>query len=43
VPSRFARWARVFSPQTQSIVMVGDKVAVAEQLKEFGEFTVSAK
>ena len=35
--------AKYFSPQTQSIVVVGDKAAVAEQLKEFGEFTVSAK
>jgi zinc protease len=35
--------AKYFSPESQSIVVVGDKAAVAEQLKEFGEFTVSAK
>jgi zinc protease len=35
--------AKYFSPQSQSIVVVGDKAAVAEQLKEYGEFTVSAK
>ncbi|MYN10918.1 M16 family metallopeptidase [Pseudoduganella aquatica] len=32
---------KYFSPETQSIVVVGDKAAVAEQLKEFGEFTVT--
>jgi predicted Zn-dependent peptidase len=32
---------KYFTPETQSIVVVGDKAAVAEQLKEFGEFTVT--
>ena len=32
---------KYFDPDTQSIVVVGDKAAVAEQLKEFGEFTAS--
>ena len=30
---------KYFSPDAQSIVVVGDKAAVAEQLKAFGEFT----
>jgi len=30
---------KYFDPKTQSIVVVGDKAAVAAQLKEFGEFT----
>ena len=34
---------KYFTPETQSIVVVGDKAAVAEQLKEFGEFTVTDK
>ncbi len=33
---------KYFAPQTQSIVVVGDKAAVAEQLKPFGEFTAPA-
>jgi zinc protease len=34
---------KYFAPEAQSIVVVGDKAAVAEQLKAFGEFTVSDK
>lgn len=34
---------KYFSPATQSIVVVGDKAAVAAQLAKFGEFTVQAK
>jgi predicted Zn-dependent peptidase len=34
---------KYFAPEKQSIVVVGDKVAVGEQLKQFGEFTVSDK
>jgi zinc protease len=30
---------KYFSPESQSIVVVGDKAAVAEQLKAYGEFT----
>ena len=29
---------RFFAPETQSIVVVGDKTAIADQLKPFGEF-----
>jgi len=35
--------ARYFAPEKQSIVVVGDPAAVGEQLKQFGEFTVSDK
>lgn len=35
--------AKYFAPETQSIVVVGDKAAVAEQLKAFGDFTTPAK
>jgi zinc protease len=34
---------KYFAPEQQSIVVVGDKGAVAEQLKAFGEFTVTDK
>ena len=34
---------KYFAPEAQSIVVVGDKAAVAEQLKPFGDFTVSDK
>ncbi|MRV72873.1 insulinase family protein [Duganella sp. FT92W] len=34
---------KYFDPATQSIVVVGDKAAIADQLKEFGEFTVTDK
>lgn len=34
---------KYFAPEKQSIVVVGDKGAVADQLKAFGEFTVSDK
>lgn len=34
---------KYFTPETQSIVVVGDKASVVEQLKEFGEFTVTDK
>jgi zinc protease len=34
---------KYFLPETQSVVVVGDKAAVAEQLKEYGEFTVQEK
>ncbi|MEO8160909.1 MAG: insulinase family protein, partial [Arenimonas sp.] len=29
---------KYFAPESQSIIVVGDKAAVADQLKEFGEF-----
>ena len=35
--------AKYFAPEKQSIVVVGDPAAVGEQLKQFGEFTVSDK
>jgi predicted Zn-dependent peptidase len=38
-----AMGAKYFAPETQSIVVVGDKAAVAEQLKAFGEFVTPAK
>jgi len=34
---------KYFAPEAQSIVVVGDPKAVAEQLKPFGEFTVTDK
>jgi predicted Zn-dependent peptidase len=34
---------KYFAPEKQSIVVVGDKAAVADQLKSFGEFAVSEK
>ena len=34
---------KYFSPETQSVVVVGDNAAVAAQLKQFGEFTVTGK
>ena len=34
---------KYFSPESQSIVVVGDKAALGEQLKAFGEFTVQEK
>ena len=34
---------KYFSPETQSIVVVGDQAAVAEQLKPWGEFKTQAK
>jgi predicted Zn-dependent peptidase len=34
---------KYFAPEKQSIVVVGDKAAVGEQLKAFGEFAVSDK
>jgi zinc protease len=34
---------KYFAPENQSIVVVGDKAAVGEQLKAFGEFSVSDK
>ncbi|MFL6707508.1 MAG: M16 family metallopeptidase [Massilia sp.] len=34
---------KYFAPENQSIVVVGDKGQVGEQLKAFGEFTVSDK
>jgi predicted Zn-dependent peptidase len=34
---------KYFAPEKQSIVVVGDKAQVGEQLKAFGEFTVSDK
>ncbi len=33
---------KYFSPDTQTIVVVGDKAAVATQLKEYGEFATSS-
>ncbi len=38
-----AMGAKYFAPETQSIVVVGDKAAVAEQLKAFGDFVAPAK
>jgi predicted Zn-dependent peptidase len=34
---------KYFAPENQSIVLVGDKASVGEQLKELGEFAVSDK
>ncbi|MES2129671.1 MAG: pitrilysin family protein [Pseudomonadota bacterium] len=34
---------KYFAPESQSIVVVGDQAAVADQLKTFGEFTVQEK
>ncbi|MDB5746370.1 MAG: zinc protease [Massilia sp.] len=34
---------KYFAPENQSIVVVGDKAAVGEQLKAFGEFVVTDK
>ena len=34
---------KYFNPENQSIVVVGDPKAVGEQLKAFGEFTVTDK
>lgn len=34
---------KYFAPERQSIVVVGDKAAVSDQLKPFGEFVVSDK
>jgi zinc protease len=34
---------KYFSPEAQAIVVVGDKAAIAEQLKAYGDFTVSDK
>lgn len=34
---------KYFAPENQSIVVVGDQAAVGEQLKKFGEFTVTDK
>jgi predicted Zn-dependent peptidase len=34
---------KYFAPERQSIVVVGDEAAVAEQLKAFGEFAVGDK
>jgi zinc protease len=34
---------KYFAPENQSVIVVGDPAAVAEQLKEVGEFTVSDK
>jgi zinc protease len=34
---------KYFDPASQSIIVVGDKAAIGEQLKEFGEFTVTDK
>jgi predicted Zn-dependent peptidase len=34
---------KYFAPEKQSIVVVGNKAAVADQLKAFGEFAVSDK
>jgi len=34
---------KYFSPEAQSIVVVGDPAAVSEQIKAYGEFTVSEK
>jgi zinc protease len=35
--------AKYFSPDSQSIVVVGDKAAIAEQLKAFGDFKPEVK
>jgi len=34
---------KYFAPEKQAIVVVGDQAAVGEQLKQFGEFTVTDK
>jgi predicted Zn-dependent peptidase len=34
---------KYFNPENQSIVVVGDSKAVGEQLKAFGDFTVTDK
>ncbi|MCX7042924.1 MAG: pitrilysin family protein [Gammaproteobacteria bacterium] len=34
---------KYFSPESQSIIVVGDSASITEQLKEYGDFTVSAK
>jgi predicted Zn-dependent peptidase len=34
---------KYFAPEKQSIIVVGDKAQVAEQLKPFGEFAISEK
>ncbi len=34
---------KYFSPESQSIIVVGDQASITEQLKEYGDFTVSAK
>ena len=34
---------KYFSPETQSIIVVGDNASISEQLKAYGDFTVSAK
>jgi zinc protease len=34
---------KYFAPEKQSIVLVGDKAALGEQLKDFGDFSVNAK
>ena len=34
---------KYFSPESQSIIVVGDQAAITEQLKEYGDFTVSTK
>ncbi|UOD30350.1 insulinase family protein [Massilia violaceinigra] len=34
---------KYFAPELQSVVVVGDNAAVAEQLKKYGEFTVQQK
>jgi predicted Zn-dependent peptidase len=34
---------KYFAPERQSIVVVGNKAAVADQLKAYGEFAVSDK
>jgi predicted Zn-dependent peptidase len=34
---------KYFSPERQTIVVVGDKASVSDQLKPFGEFAVSDK
>ena len=34
---------KYFAPEAQSIIVVGDQAAISEQLKAYGEFTVSTK
>ena len=34
---------KYFNPEAQSIVVVGDSKSIAEQLKPYGEFTVTDK
>ena len=34
---------KYFSPESQSIIVVDDSASITEQLKEYGDFTVSAK